>query len=870
MQRIVGVPCLLHLYNAQGRLFYPPDGVPDRRERERLWHAYTNFRRTTPATPENWRLEREARSWLLRNYGEASFISIPFSRLWEWVVRKPDGGVNWIAVIHIGDYANREQFTAAWVEVDPSTIPVARLASEALGGMSPDLVDAAAVIMPGTTTVWLRGDIAGDCERAAGGRAIPGGAESQPWSASVTWSWSNPPIGRAVVVGEVMNYAADLTGVPGVRVVAQRRLPWLVAASNKTIQCMLLLILAGAGMVVWRLTSVLVGVRRVRAGVGVQLFAAFACCAVLPLLGLVYVAALRLIDIERTESERWLERMRTEASLVDRGFRDSLEARQHSTELLARDLCRLDRAGITKQVAASLPADLDDAEILCFVDRRGEATVLRSAGKREAPGRRGAIPQMDQIGKVLAQMFDQLRSERGEKQAKDGGGKPEITIVDLVGEDSVIFELLRSFGRLNTFRLHSGQRFLAFNHVVESTAGRLMGNLIVLLDAVRLADLYMRPLVKNSTDQMVLLASGTLPDRPVLVGFSIGLAVQPLVFRQSGLTEAMDRSAAAGVAEQLRLTVAGHEFLVLTHPVSHLGTVRLGMAVPTALIHTAGRRLQLRLGVLLVLAVLLVWGGAVAIRALLVVPITHLEEGARAIGAGQFSVRLPILARDELGDLSAAFNDMAACLQERERLRRFISTAAFAAIRSGDVDAAGGRRVTVALLAADIRGFTTLSEAAAPEQVVAALNEYFSRMDSVITEHGGTVMKLVGDAILAMFEGREGEEHPVSRAVQAGLAMRGALQLLNAASRRAGGMVLENGVGVHFGEVVVGKVGSRHGRVDYSMLGAAVSEVQALEAASKLGRFSRVILSAAARDWCGDRLTVVPVLEVPDAFEVQE
>jgi len=129
------------------------------------------------------------------------------------------------------------------------------------------------------------------------------------------------------------------------------------------------------------------------------------------------------------------------------------------------------------------------------------------------------------------------------------------------------------------------------------------------------------------------------------------------------------------------------------------------------------------------------------------------------------------------------------------------------------------KRANLSILFSDIRGFTTLSEKLTPEEVVAVLNPYLEAMSKVIHQHGGTVDKYEGDAIMAFF----GEPVPyadhAARAVRAALDMRVALADLKEGWAREGRPTqIEMGIGINSGDVFVGLLGSEQ-RINYTVIG---------------------------------------------------
>jgi class 3 adenylate cyclase len=173
-----------------------------------------------------------------------------------------------------------------------------------------------------------------------------------------------------------------------------------------------------------------------------------------------------------------------------------------------------------------------------------------------------------------------------------------------------------------------------------------------------------------------------------------------------------------------------------------------------------------------------------------------------------------------------------------------------------------GERRRVAVLFSDLRGFTTFSEGKEPAVVVERLNQYFDRMVAAISRHGGTVDKFIGDAVMATFGGVIPLENPSAAALEAARAMREALSELNGEWSKQGISPLDNGIGVHFGDVLQGPIGSAT-RKEFTVIGDVVNTASRLESATKdLGQ--AIVVSAAAREQLPDpvRETLKPLGEI--------
>jgi class 3 adenylate cyclase len=138
----------------------------------------------------------------------------------------------------------------------------------------------------------------------------------------------------------------------------------------------------------------------------------------------------------------------------------------------------------------------------------------------------------------------------------------------------------------------------------------------------------------------------------------------------------------------------------------------------------------------------------------------------------------------------------------------------------------------VAVLFCDLRGFTSLSETLTPREVVAFLNDYYAIMTTVIKDHGGVVNQYVGDEIFAAFGAPDDILEKERRAVFCAIDMIAALSQLNEKHRERLGQEIQMGIGVNYGEVVAGNLGSEE-RIDYSLTGDTVNTGKRIESLTK-------------------------------------
>lgn len=179
-------------------------------------------------------------------------------------------------------------------------------------------------------------------------------------------------------------------------------------------------------------------------------------------------------------------------------------------------------------------------------------------------------------------------------------------------------------------------------------------------------------------------------------------------------------------------------------------------------------------------------------------------------------------------------------------LRRYLPPEAVERVMRHDPDAAlapGGRLVTVTLLAADLRGFTAMSESLSPSEVMTQLNAYHGTMIDVIERHGGAIDKFIGDGTLVVF-GLSGPAHDAATsAVECAEAMLDALAAHNRERARVGAPALAMGIAVHTGPVIAGNLGAPGRRLEFTVIGDAVNTVSRLEGQTKASG-TPVIVSA--------------------------
>jgi adenylate cyclase len=356
------------------------------------------------------------------------------------------------------------------------------------------------------------------------------------------------------------------------------------------------------------------------------------------------------------------------------------------------------------------------------------------------------------------------------------------------------------------------------------------------LTVLRARFLYAIGALGTVATALVLAAQLDLPAHQAALALPVLLVlfVYSGVLRYIGLELAM-RPVLEAIGEEMAevslpaaARISLHRRLLATVPMVSWGTgILVGgfLTSNTRDLDTIGVASLVAIGVTAIVSIWLSFVLADAVSA----PIMDLRDAARTVGSGDLSVRVPVVSTDETGELAAAFNEMVAGLDERERLREalgeFVDPAVADRVVAEGTDLQG-EEVEASILFMDVRGFTAFSEQADAQEVVAHLNALYEAIIPIVLRHGGHANKLIGDALLAVFGAPERHRDHATRAVAA------AREIAAAVSEGAAGE-LRVGVGINSGSVVVGTIGGG-GRRDFTVIGDPVNTAALVERATRV------------------------------------
>jgi len=180
-------------------------------------------------------------------------------------------------------------------------------------------------------------------------------------------------------------------------------------------------------------------------------------------------------------------------------------------------------------------------------------------------------------------------------------------------------------------------------------------------------------------------------------------------------------------------------------------------------------------------------------------------------------------------------------------------------VRSGETiwTQLGGRKTRCVVLFTDLVGFTARSSTLEPSALFTLLNRYFEAIAGPVLKEQGLLDKFIGDSLMAEFgvPHHRGDKEEALAAVRAALQMRDNLQQLNEELQLDGQEPLSQGIGLHFGEVMAGNLGSSH-RLEYTVIGATVNVASRLEGWTRQFDNHSILISGELRDLLGDSVEV--------------
>lgn len=171
----------------------------------------------------------------------------------------------------------------------------------------------------------------------------------------------------------------------------------------------------------------------------------------------------------------------------------------------------------------------------------------------------------------------------------------------------------------------------------------------------------------------------------------------------------------------------------------------------------------------------------------------------------------------------------------------------------------GGKKQELTVLMSDLRGFTAMSEKMSPQNLVSLLNHYLGEMTEIIQKHNGTIIEFIGDGIMAIFGAPVESKINAEQAVAAAVEMQMKMEEINEWNTDNGYPVLEMGIGINTGDVIIGNIGSEK-RTKYGVCGSNVNLCGRIESYTTGGQ---IIISPFTK------AQIKPSLDIDSEFDVK-
>ncbi|HEY7478579.1 MAG TPA: adenylate/guanylate cyclase domain-containing protein [Actinomycetota bacterium] len=262
-------------------------------------------------------------------------------------------------------------------------------------------------------------------------------------------------------------------------------------------------------------------------------------------------------------------------------------------------------------------------------------------------------------------------------------------------------------------------------------------------------------------------------------------------------------------------------------------------------------------------------------------PVRRVDGALERIAGGDFETRVDVPNRDEFGTMTHNLNrtteqlsslyahletlntslqdTVDAKVQELERvsrLKRYLSPSVAESIVTGERDVSlAPRRKFLTTFFSDIRGFTQIAERMEPDELVEQMNAYLTEMTEIVFRNGGTLDKIVGDALMVFFGDPIPQQDHAARAVRMAFEMRERLEKLDGEWANRFKEPFRMGYGISTGWVTVGDIGSPT-RIDYTVLGNEVNLASRLADHAEAGQ---ILVTEATLEEVADLVVATPL-----------
>ena len=257
-------------------------------------------------------------------------------------------------------------------------------------------------------------------------------------------------------------------------------------------------------------------------------------------------------------------------------------------------------------------------------------------------------------------------------------------------------------------------------------------------------------------------------------------------------------------------------------------------------------------------------------------PIIKLKSLLDQISDGNYDIELKSNSKDEFGLMCREFSAMTQELSEKKKLASLISDHAIEALSKNkqNEEVSNAESFKGTFLVCDIRNFTKMCEKHEPNQITELLNKHFAQLTKIISSNGGRIYKYIGDAVEAVFADNDDTENSsAERALTTSYKILKSLEKINEERRNKNLFEYNIGVGLCYGDMTSGTIGSIDTRLDYAIIGNILNQANKLESISSSNPEFPMIVNNAFKEYYNKKYPDVEFIKVEndketDAFKL--
>lgn len=413
-------------------------------------------------------------------------------------------------------------------------------------------------------------------------------------------------------------------------------------------------------------------------------------------------------------------------------------------------------------------------------------------------------------------------------------------------DNNSIGNLNRSFyyNRLIPIELGASQNYL-FTRLIKDNSGNIRAMVALTFDKFKLNQQLFAEILEETSfidTRLFVKKSGISPVKPA----------------SEKVNEILELAAFSREEFISKLSFKSRQYLILGKHLENLDLAIVGVTRLKSVTGSLYQMFMLALLSTLLLAAIIASYSLQTLRNQLLKPIEKLSVAVEELRNGILGKEIEISNKDEISQLTRSFNRMSNGLKEKAEMARFLNKDLTS--NSFLTQSFATRKIEAAILFAGIRNFTSLEALLSPEESFGLMNSFLSTCETNITEKGGQIDKFIGDTIMSFFEHESGET-AIGKAADCALSLQQNLGSLNASLPER--KKFSFGIGIAFGKVISGAIGSRKNRLDYTLIGDPVNLAARLEKlAGKAGRPSILLALNNQPEWPNFSLEEVKITSI--------